>query len=195
MVNSNLVPYDGELYLVRAFYKQQEADALMTILSTELDWQQEDIIIAGKSVSIPRLMCWYSEPGAVYRYSGVDHVPVTLTESLTRIQQQIQNYCQHRFNSVLGNLYRNGDDSMGWHADKEKELGINPTIASLSFGEQRLFKMRHNKTKELLDLQLQHGDLLLMSGTLQHHWRHCLPKTRKPKQPRINLTFRQILSA
>ena len=193
-MNANIIPYDGELFLIRAFYKQAEADTLMIKLSSELDWQQEDIIIAGKSVRVPRLMCWYSEPGAVYRYSGVSHAPVPLIKSLTRIQQQVQNYCQHGFNSVLGNLYRNGDDSMGWHADNEKELGINPIIASLSFGEQRLFKMRHNKTKEFLDLQLQHGDLLLMSGALQHHWRHCLPKTRKSKQPRINLTFRQILS-
>lgn len=193
-VPPNLIPYDGELSLIRSFYQTENANILMAKLMTELDWQQEDIIIAGKSVRVPRLMCWYGEAGTVYRYSGVSHSPLPFTDSLTLIRQKIQNYWPYYFNSVLANLYRNGTDSMGWHADKEKELGVNPAIASLSFGEHRLFKIRHNKTQETLDLELQHGDLLLMSGPLQHHWRHCVPKTRKPKQARINLTFRQILS-
>ncbi len=193
-VQQNLIPYDGELSLIHSFYQPADADLWMAKLMTELDWQQEDIIIAGKPVRVPRLMCWYGEPEAVYRYSGVSHTPLPFTQSLTLIRQQIQNYCSHHFNSVLANLYRDGADSMGWHADKEKELGVNPAIASLSFGDQRLFKIRHNKTKETLNLELQHGDLLLMSGPLQHHWHHCLPKTRKPKQARINLTFRQIIS-
>lgn len=190
----NQLPYDGRLLWLREFYPPAQADIYLAKLITELAWQQEEIIIAGKSVRVPRLMCWHGEPDAVYRYSGVTHHPLPFTDSLTVIREHIENALHYRFNSVLANLYRNGADSMGWHADKEKELGVNPVIASLSFGDRRLFKLRHNKTKRTLDLELQHGDLLMMSGAMQHHWRHCIPKIRKVKQPRINLTFRQVLS-
>ena len=189
----NLIPYDGEINIVPAFFSSQEADAYYAGLSSEIDWQQEDIMIVGKTVTIPRLMCWYGDPGAVYRYSGVRHEPLPWTQDLSEIRWRIEDYCGHPFNSVLGNLYRSGDDSMGWHADKEKELGVNPVIASVSFGEQRLFRLRHNKTRATIHIELKHGDLLKMHGALQHHWRHCIPKTRKTKQPRINLTFRRIL--
>lgn len=82
---------------------------------------------------------------------------------------------------------------MGCHADDEKELGLNPVIASLSLGDERLFKLRHKKRKETLDIILDHGDLLVMAGALQHYWMHSVPKTRNFKKPRINLTFRKIM--
>lgn len=188
-----LIADDGELLLQRQFYAPPEADALLACLLNELAWQEEDIVIAGKRVKVPRLVCWYGDPGAVYRYSGVSHQPLPWTESLIAIKQRVEEQCGYRFNSVLANLYRDGNDSMGWHADKEKELGQNPAIASLSFGAERMFKIRHIKTAETLDIVLKHGDLLLMAGALQHHWRHCAPKTRQVKTPRINLTFRRIL--
>ena len=183
---------DGEVYLLRHFYQRSDADQLFQTLRKELAWQQENIIIVGKPVNVPRLVCWYGDPEAVYQYSGVVHEPLPWTADLFRVRQQIEQYCGRYFNSVLANLYRDGSDSMGWHADKEKELGVNPFITSLSLGDERLFKIRHNKTKQTIDINLQHGDLLLMGGALQHHWRHCVPKTRKEKTPRINLTFRQI---
>jgi len=114
---------------------------------------------------------------------------------LSAIKQKIEARCQTAFNSVLANLYRNGQDSMGYHADNEKELGVNPVIASLSLGETRLFKLRHKKRREQLDILLEHGDLLIMAGELQHHWLHALPKSRQEKAPRINLTFRNVLTA
>lgn len=190
----NLAPRDGEIHLLSSFYQPAAADLLFDILSSELLWQQEEIVIFGKPVKVPRLVCWYGDPNAVYRYSGVEHRPLPWHRQLLLIKQRIESFCGVQFNSVLANLYRDGNDSMGWHADKEKELGRNPFIASLSLGGGRLFKLRHNKTKQALDLRLQHGDLLLMGGALQHYWRHCVPKTGKQSTPRINLTFRRVFT-
>lgn len=188
----NLAPFDGELSLYRRFYRQAESDRLFTSLKTALAWKEESIFIFGKWCKVPRLMCWYGDPGACYRYSGVDHQPNPWTGDLLAIKEKIERQCRWPFNSVLANLYRDGRDSMGCHADDEEELGVNPVIASLSLGESRLFKLHHKKRKESLAIELGHGDLLVMSGTLQHHWVHSLPKTTKPKGPRINLTFRNI---
>ncbi|MDO9169741.1 MAG: alpha-ketoglutarate-dependent dioxygenase AlkB [Methylobacter sp.] len=188
----NLAPFDGELYLIKQFYSLPEADLLFAKLHADLAWQEEAIFIYGKWVKVPRLICWYGDPGAWYSYSGVNHQPMPWTPALQAIREKLEQQCHCTFNSVLANLYRDGKDSMGCHADDEKQLGKNPVIASLSLGDQRLFKLRHKKSQEKLDIVLGHGDLLVMSGTLQHHWMHTLPKTKKMKMPRINLTFRQI---
>ncbi len=191
---SNFAPFDGELYLIRQFYSQPEADRLFLSLKTTLAWQEESVFIYGKWCKVPRLMCWYGDPDACYRYSGADHQPQPWTDELLAIKNRVEGQCQWTFNSVLANLYRDGRDSMGCHADDEKELGQNPVIASLSLGDERLFKLHHKKCKESLDISLGHGDLLVMAGTLQHHWVHSIPKTTKLKGPRINLTFRKIQS-
>ncbi|MGZ5050704.1 MAG: alpha-ketoglutarate-dependent dioxygenase AlkB family protein [Methylobacter sp.] len=188
----NIVPFDGELYLYRGFYCRSESDLLFEQLNAELAWQDEAIFIYGRWVKVPRLMCWYGDSGACYRYSGVDHQPLRWTPVLQAIREKVEQQCGCGFNSVLVNLYRDGNDSMGCHADDEKELGLNPVIASLSLGDERLFKLHHKKTKDKLDIVLGHGDLLVMAGTLQHHWMHAVPKTKKPKTARINLTFRKI---
>ncbi len=188
----NLAPFDGELYLYNNFYSLHEADLLFTQLQAELAWQEESIFIYGRWVKVPRLMCWYGDAGAWYRYSGVNHQPLPWTSALQAIRARVELQCRCAFNSVLANLYRHGNDSMGCHADDEEELGLNPVIASLSLGEQRLFKLHHKQRKEKLDIVLGHGDLLVMAGSLQHHWLHSVPKTKKLKTPRINLTFRKI---
>ena len=184
---------DGELYLDRAFMSGEEADRLFARLLDEIAWQEEAIKLYGRSVKVPRLVAWYGDPGACYTYSGVSHQPLAWTPALAQLKARVETATAHRFNSVLANLYRNERDSMGWHADKERELGSNPVIASLSLGQRRLFKLRHNKTGETIDLWLEHGTLLLMAGALQHHWRHCLPKSQRPMGARINLTFRTIV--
>jgi len=188
----NLVSQDGELFYLAEFLSEPLASQCFALLSAELGWQQEVVTIVGRRVSVPRLVCWHGDEGAVYQYSGLTHYPQAWTDTLLGLKQSIENVCHHPFNSVLGNLYRDGQDSMGWHADQEKILGINPFIASLSLGAERLFKIRHNKTGETVDLNLANGSLLLMGGALQHHWRHCVPKTQQPKSARINLTFRNI---
>jgi alkylated DNA repair dioxygenase AlkB len=190
----NLVPCDGELFQIHGFYPQAEADILFDKLHQTLEWQQEQLFIYGRWLAVPRLMCWYGDAGASYRYSHVDHTPLPWTAELLQLKTEVEAACQHRFNSVLANLYRNGRDSMGCHADDEKELGENPLIASLSFGAQRTLRFRHARLGHKLDVPLAHGDFLIMAGELQHHWKHELPKTRKSNLPRINLTFRLIAS-
>ncbi len=188
----NLAPADGEVYLFRGFLGADKAARWLAVLQAELAWQQEWIVIAGKRVLVPRRVCWYGDEGAVYRYSGVDHQPLCWTSGLLELKQGVERFLGFTFNSVLCNHYRDGTDSMGWHADKEKELGRDPVIASLSLGATRRFLLRHNKTRESLALDLASGSLLLMQGALQHHWRHCVPKDPQCREPRINLTFRRI---
>lgn len=189
----NILPFDGELYLVEGFYQQNDAQQLFDVLLDRLEWQEEQIFIYGRWVKVPRLMCWYGDNGASYQYSGVNHKPLPWITPLSSAKHKIETHYHCSFNSVLANCYRNGSDSMGRHADDEKELGLNPLIASLSLGEQRLLKFRHQKTQEVRDVILSHGDLLLMAGEIQHYWQHELPKTKKQKAERINLTFRKII--
>jgi alkylated DNA repair dioxygenase AlkB len=180
------------LRLVEGFLTAPEAATLFQCLQSELDWQEEALVIAGRQVMVPRLVCWYGDPGARYHYSGVSHEPLPWTPVLAQLRTAIEERSGSRFNSVLGNLYRSGQDSMGWHADKEKELGLNPVIASLSLGGTRRFRLRHNRTREQIELGLNDGSLLIMGGRLQHAWRHCVPKAPRGAEARINLTFRLI---
>jgi len=190
----NLASKDGELYYLPGFIPTKQTSEIFERLTAEMDWQQEVVTIVGRTVPVPRLVAWHGDEGAIYQYSGLTHYPKPWTETLLALKQSIEGASGQTFNSVLGNLYRNGQDSMGWHADQEKVLGKNPCIASLSLGQERLFKIRHNKTAATLDLILADGSLLLMGGALQHHWRHCVPKSARATQPRINLTFRKILN-
>lgn len=189
----NLAPFDGELYYLPQFYPTEQADVYFRQLYQALDWQQEQLFIYGRWLKVPRLMAWYGDAEATYRYSGVEHRPLPWTAELQAIRGDMEAFCKQNFNSVLANLYRDGRDSMGCHADDEKELGTHPIIASVSLGETRLLRFRHAKSGRKLEFDLSHGDLLIMAGALQHHWRHELPKTRKPKRARINLTFRRII--
>lgn len=184
---------DGELYYWPAFLDAGQSSDYLQRLTTELDWRQETTVIAGRRLLTPRLVSWHGDAGAVYQYSGLTHQPQAWTASLSALKQAVEQASGQRFNSVLGNLYRDGQDSMGWHADQEKTLGKNPVIASLSLGAERLFKLRHNQTGETLNLSLASGSLLVMGGAMQHHWRHCLPKTKQAVATRINLTFRRII--
>lgn len=189
----DLVTMDGTLSIIKAFYQRQQADRLFQQLTAEIDWQQEQLFIYGRRVTVPRLMSWHGDPGMHYRYSRIDHPPKPWTETLFRIKADLQQFCNSRFNSVMANMYRNGQDSMGCHADNEAELGSEPVIASISLGESRILRFRHNHNGQTLDVELRHGDMLLMSGTLQQYWKHELPKTGRPKSARINLTYRKII--
>lgn len=194
LIDFDIIPKE-DLYLIRAFCPEPEADRLFDTLLTSLMWQEEDIFIFSRWVKVPRLMCWYGDPHAHYEYSGVNHHPKPWTAELLDIKAIMERQCRCTFNSVLANLYRDGRDSMGCHADDEKELGKNPVIASLSLGEERLFKLHHKKSKKSLAINLGHGDLLVMAGDCQQHWLHSIPKTKTSKTPRINLTFRKIQPA
>lgn len=177
-----------------SFFKAAVANELYHDLYHEIAWQEEEYTIYGKATKAPRLMAWYGDAGANYNYSGIRHISQPWTATLLSIRASIKEKTGFDFNSVLANLYRDGRDSMGWHADKEKELGENPVIASVSLGAVRKFSLRHNKQKDTLALYLDHGSLLIMQGETQHAWKHALPKTTRDLGPRINLTFRKILT-
>jgi alkylated DNA repair dioxygenase AlkB len=182
--------YDGDarLYLNRFDDPQRLFDA--THRNTY--WTQNQIVVFNKLHNEPRLSAWYGDPGCSYTYSGVTLQPLTWTEPLLEIKRMCEELCGATFNSVLANLYRDGNDSMGWHADDEPELGPNPTIASVSFGAERRFDLRHKVTKEKVQVVLPHGSVLIMSGKTQTHWMHSIAKTKKVSGPRVNLTYRFI---
>jgi len=183
---------NGEYLYVPNFFGIQEADEHFKTLLNEIEWQQESMTMYGKTIPFPRLTAWYGDNDKPYSFSGITLTPKKWTNTLLQIKQQIEPKAQTTFNSVLLNLYRNGNDSISWHTDAEKELGPNPIIASVNFGAKRKFQLRHKETKEKIELKLTHGSLLIMRGELQHYWQHQVPKTKLPVKERINLTFRVI---
>ena len=175
------------------FFDKDLADFYFELLSTQLKWEIEYYKMFGKMVASPRLMAWYGNTGINYRYSGLDHAAIPWTQELMPIKNAIEKKLNHGFNSVLANLYRDGKDSMGWHADDELELGSNPLIASLSLGASRVFSLRsQKKPRASMKIPLEHGSLLVMHGATQHYWQHAILKTVKCLEPRINLTFRFV---
>ncbi len=170
-----------------------DADALLAELTATLPWQQPRITLYGRSHPVPRLQSWHGDADAGYRYSGLAMTPQLWTRALARLRDQVAAACGHHFNSVLANLYRDGRDSMGWHADDEPELGPQPWIASLSLGAARDFALRRKGARRTaLTLPLRHNQLLLMPAAMQQHWQHALPRRLRVEQPRLNLTFRLI---
>lgn len=170
-----------------------EADSLFASLRARIQWQAEDIVIFGQRRRVPRLVAWHGDPGTGYTYSGTMHEPQPWTPELRRLLDRVQALTGHPYNSVLLNLYRDGNDGMGWHADDEPELGRNPVIASVSLGATRRFKLRHRRLRDVTaTLELAHGDVLLMAGTTQHTYVHAVPKTARAVGERINLTLRRI---
>ena len=162
-------------------------------LYRELPWEQPRIRLYGSWKPVPRLQSWHGDPGASYRYSGLQMQPAHWHPALSQIREQVQKVLGLPFNSVLANLYRDGQDAMGWHADDEPELGPEPWIASYSMGATRRFSFRpRDGGPERLRLDLLDDELLLMNPAVQRHWQHALPRTRRCQHWRINLTFRQI---
>ncbi|GGK75703.1 alpha-ketoglutarate-dependent dioxygenase AlkB [Rufibacter glacialis] len=184
---------DATVYLIPAFIPAEDQLALQEALTQKVAWRQEKIRMFGKQIDQPRLTAWYADAGKAYTYSGLIWEPLPWLPELTILRTALQELTGASFNSVLLNLYRHGQDSMGWHADDERELGQNPIIASVSLGQERTFSFRHRQQKDLKHtLVLPSGSLLLMAGPTQHFWLHQLPKTTKAQQPRLNLTFRFI---
>ena len=148
----------------------------------------------GKDTKIPRLQCWVGDEWCEYRYSGKQLNRQIWSQDLIMIRKKIYEELKIDFNSVLANYYRDGKDSMGWHSDDEKELGPDPTIASISFGSERDLVFRNKKTKETIAIPQTNGCLILINGETQKNWQHSIKKTQKVIGPRINLTFRNIIN-
>jgi alkylated DNA repair dioxygenase AlkB len=184
---------DAEIEYYPDFFSREKAFELFTKLKTEIPWQQDKITVFGQTHLQPRLTALFGNDGKTYSYSNIIMQPHKWNPLLVFIKNEIEEICLENFTTVLLNLYRDGKDSNGWHADNEKELGKNPMIASVSFGAERSFHLQHNSIKEAKQkIILEHGSLLLMKGTTQHFWKHQIPKTKKPIGERINLTFRII---
>jgi alkylated DNA repair dioxygenase AlkB len=172
-----------------------EPEAWTARLRRDLDWRSQKIILFGRPVLQPRLMDWYSDPGVTYRYSGLTLAPKPWPAVLSELRKRLETHCGASFNSVLCNAYRDGRDSMGWHADDEPELGPDPLIASLNLGATRRFRIRPRGGGPSIGVDLEPGSLLLMSGRSQADFQHAVPKTRRPVGLRINLTFRRVLAS
>lgn len=184
---------DCDILFYPDFYAPEETSQLYDALLEQTPWRSDTIRVFGKIYDQPRLTAWYGEEGTSYSYSNIVMHPMPFSDLLSGIKNKVEAECGEVFNSCLLNLYRDGQDSNGWHADDEKELGKDPIIASVSFGETRMFHLRHKKDHSMkYKIELTAGSLLLMRGTTQHFWQHQIPKTKRKIDPRINLTFRYI---
>lgn len=196
-LESSLFPVnlpDAEIEYFPDFYTTKEADFLYQKLNDETPWKAEKIKVFGKEYDQPRLTALHTEEQKSYTYANLTLKPMSFTPLLNEILLKIKTVDDAQYNAVLLNLYRHGQDSNGWHADNEKELGLNPTIASISLGEERYFHLKHRRHKDQrYKIKLKHGSLLIMKGPMQHHWLHQIPKTTKPIDSRINLTFRNLI--
>ena len=184
---------DSSITYFPSFLEPAEADSYFKLFKKKIPWRQDDIKVFGKIYPQPRLTALFGNNAKPYSYSNITMQPHEFTDELLEIKEKIENKTSVVFTTCLLNLYRDGKDSNGWHADDEKELGQNPVIASITLGQERFFHLKHKKKKDLKQkLLLKHGSLLLMEGETQHHWLHQIPKTTRNIGERINLTFRVI---
>ncbi|MEZ5571827.1 MAG: alpha-ketoglutarate-dependent dioxygenase AlkB [Halioglobus sp.] len=184
---------DAEIFHYAALFSENEALQLFARLRRDIAWQQDTITLYGRHHPVPRLTAWYGDPGKTYAYSGIAMRATPWTPALLAIKARIERMANYTFNSVLLNLYRNGADSVAWHADDEPELGRNPVIGSVSLGASRSFQLRHKTDKNSRhSIDLHSGSFLLMQGSTQHQWLHQIPKTARKVGERINLTYRRV---
>jgi len=180
--------------LERCWLPAGDADRAFAEVSAEVPWEQHHIVMFGKRSAVPRLDVWMGDPGAIYSYSGIDMALHPWTPAVDSLRDRVSEAVGVRFNSALLNRYRDGCDSVGWHADDEPELGPEPVIAALSLGATRTFRLkRRDDAAVRQSCSLQHGDLLVMSGRTQAEWLHYVPRTAKVVDERISLTFRVVL--
>ena len=190
----NLLPYDGTVTYFGPILDEHQADDYFEKLIGLILWQRDEVTIYGKKYLTARKTAWYGEPGLDYTYSGHKRTPLPWTPDLLTLKSLVESLSGETYNSCLLNLYHDGSEGMSWHTDDEKMLKKNGAIASLSLGAERKFSFKHKQTKETVSLLLEHGSLLVMKGSTQQHWRHALPKSLKIKSPRVNLTFRTIVT-
>ncbi|MBL0012801.1 MAG: alpha-ketoglutarate-dependent dioxygenase AlkB [Flavobacterium sp.] len=184
---------DADIVYFPSFFSSEVAADLYLDLLREIPWQQDNIKVFGKEHAQPRLTALFGNDAKPYSYSNITMQPKPWNLLLQKIKYHVESVAEINFTTVLLNYYRDGKDSNGWHSDNEKELGLNPTIASVSLGSERMFQLKHNTDPSLRqNILLENGSLLIMKGATQHHWKHQIPKTSKPIGGRINLTFRVI---
>ena len=184
---------DGLVNYYGKILAYQEANQYLDLLMQNILWKNDEVILFGKHIVTKRKTAWYGDSDYLYTYSNITKQALPWTKELYDLKQMVEEFAGVKFNSCLLNLYHNGNEGMGWHSDDEKSLGKDNTIASLSFGAERKFLLKHKQTKQIISLVLEHGSLLIMKDTTQTNWLHSLPKSKNIVQPRINLTFRTIV--
>lgn len=181
---------DTDLMLIDSFFTKEESDYYYNTLLRDTIWREYEMEIFDKTVKAPRMIAWYENKNN----SGANLNGPDWTPELLAIRKRVEKETGLSFNAVLLNLYRDGKDGVAWHSDHIDQSGPNPVIASVSFGETRLFRLRHRflKVVKQVEIPLHHGSFLLMAGTTNSCWQHQVPKTAKNILPRINLTFRNV---
>ena len=192
--SQTIINKDGIAMYTDSLIPAEKSEFFLLRLSKNIQWRNDESVIFGKHYITRRKTAWYGDRPFNYTYSKIKRTALPWTNELLEIKHIVENNESTKFNSCLLNFYHDGDDGMGWHADNEKELKKNSVIASVSLGAERKFSFKHKKNKEKIDLMLGNGSLLVMKEQIQNHWIHQLPKSKKVREPRINLTFRTISS-
>lgn len=190
--NIKVISKDGEAIYYPEFLIDKEASEILKNLLIEIIWENDRLIIFGKERIMSRKTAWYAVDNLSYSYSGTTKIAKLFTPTLKLLVEILNQKLNLKFNACLLNLYHDGNEGMGWHSDDERELVKNGAIASLSLGEKRKFQFQHKVSKEIINLELENGSCLLMSGAIQKYWKHALPKSKKYQNLRLNLTFRQM---
>jgi alkylated DNA repair dioxygenase AlkB len=189
----NFLPKDGTVNYYGKPLTRAKADHYLEKLLTTIAWKNDEAVIFGRHIITKRKVAWYGDDNYSYNYSKITRHALKWTKELLELKKLVEGKTGGTYNSCLLNLYHNGDEGMAWHSDDEKTLGENSAIASFSFGAERKFSFKHKQTKETVSMMLEHGSLLVMKGTTQTHWLHCLPKSKRITTPRVNLTFRTMV--
>jgi len=188
----NILNQDGIAIYHEQVISDEQTKQLYDDLLNNINWENERIVMFGKEIITKRKVAFYSDSSIAYRYSSKTKIGLPWEDTLITLKNIVESITKESYNACLLNLYHNGEESMGWHSDNEKEIVTNSSIASLSIGASRKFSFKHKATKETISIQLGNGSLLVMKGTIQSHWWHALTKSKKVTEPRINLTFRQM---
>jgi alkylated DNA repair dioxygenase AlkB len=194
MINNrpNILPQDGIALYFEKIVTDDEVKQLYDALLNNIHWENERVIMFGKEIITKRKVAFFSDPSISYRYASKTKIGMPWTSTLLTIKNIVESITKESYNACLLNLYHNGEESMGWHSDNEKEIIANSSIASLSLGANRKFSFKHKLSKETVSVELEAGSLLEMKGSVQTHWWHALIKSKKITDARINLTFRQM---
>lgn len=191
---TNLLPMDGAAYYYGKIFAFDEANEYFQSLLQNISWKNDEIVVFGKHIVTKRKTAWYGNSSYVYVYSNIEKKALPWTNVLVSLKQIVENHSNTKFNSCLLNLYNDGNVGVGWHSDDEKSIEDSSCIASVSLGAERNFTFKHKQSKKIISILLEHGSLLLMKDATQKNWLHCLPKSVKITLPRINLTFRRMVT-
>ena len=191
---ANLLPYEGTALYYGPVFTQAEADRYLQTLLDTIAWRQDEALIMGKHIFTKRKVAWYGDQAFSYTYSNTTRHALPWTTELLALKAVTEQRTGETYNSCLLNLYHSGEEGMAWHSDAERDLKRNGAIGSLSFGAERKFSFKHKKSEQTVSVVLQHGSLLVMKDTTQTYWLHRLPPTKLVTRPRVNLTFRTIVT-